>query len=126
MLRYTLKTRLLDFNASPRAGAATAPAFAVGDVVAARPGTCDPDFPGISLNGWTGHVVRVDRARSQTHYLVQWDQDTLEDLAWPCRDWCEREDRAFDQMWLLDDDLEGVVYSGARPAGEALRSPAWG
>jgi hypothetical protein len=82
------------------------PPLAVGDIVCARAGTWDPDFPDCRLDGWMGEIVEVDETVAPARYLVQWNQRTLGRMSPDCRDRCEMEDFVLDRMWLFDDDLD--------------------
>ena len=92
------------------AGAANECLFlAIGDMVCVKPGTLDPDFSGWPLDGWVGEIVELDATSTPRHYLVRWNEDTVARMPPDCRDWCEREDVALDQMWLFDVDLDPLA-----------------
>jgi hypothetical protein len=65
----------------------------------------DPDFPSMHLGGWVGTVARVQMGDFAA-YLVQWSPRTLKSVPPAVRDSCEKEDIAFDKMWLIEEDLE--------------------
>ncbi len=89
------------------------PSLAVGDAVCARAGTSDPDFPDRQLDGWSGMIVEIDETVAPAQYLVQWDRNTVSGMSPDCRSRCETEDFVFDQMWLLEDDLNILpLYNG--------------
>lgn len=82
------------------------PLFTIGDMVRARAGTPDPDFPDQQLDGWIGAILERDETVTPIQYLVWWDEGTVSRMATDCRDRCEMEDYVLDQMWLLEDDLD--------------------
>ena len=100
---------------------AVKPRFAVGSCVRIKTGVMDPDFPGMHLAGWKGTISQVERGK-MPHYLVQWTPATLDGLSPACRDFCEFEDVAFEEMWLLEKDLgpdPTAPLAPKRPAGVA-------
>ncbi len=81
------------------------PRFAVGTLVRVKIGVMDPDLPGVHLGGWKGTISQVQNGGLPT-YLVQWSPETLENVHPAHRDHCQKEDIAFDKIWLLEEDLE--------------------
>lgn len=81
------------------------PRFAEGTRVRVKAGVMDPDFPELHLGNWRGTVSEV-RNGGLPGYLIRWNPETLENVHPACRDYCEKEDVAFDKMWLLEVDLE--------------------
>jgi hypothetical protein len=76
--------------------------FPVGTPVRVKPGTVDPDFPGICLNDWAGTVQAVDAPTC----LVRWNQATLARMSPTYLELCENEDLEMESMWLDETDLE--------------------
>jgi len=79
--------------------------FDQGTAVRVRTGVMDPDFPGIHLGGWSGTIAEV-RTEDAESYLIRWHPKTLVSVPRAIRDSCEKEDIAFDMMWLCEEDLE--------------------
>lgn len=99
-------SRIANESCMERDAATDRPLFRSGDSVTVSCGIADPDFPEMPLDGWTGTVIQVERLTAPTRYLVQRTQSALERAPSDCRDRCESEDLVFDQMWLLEGDLE--------------------
>ncbi len=70
-------------------------AFAIGTRVRVKAGTMDPDYHDMPLGGWVGTVTQVSRG-TPDHYLVRWNQETLQ--RW--NKFWRRE------IWLSEDKLE--------------------
>jgi hypothetical protein len=93
--------------------------FSVGDPVRVRPGTRDPDFPNLSLDGWTGDVLESTLEDDEVLYHIQWDQHTLAAMSATARDEARQRGLALDSMWLGEEDVEapaaGVEKRPTRP-----------
>jgi hypothetical protein len=78
--------------------------LAVGTNVGVRRGVADPNFPHLSIEGWSGTIVEIDENRAAA-CLVRWDGSTMEyaDPVW--RAPCERDGLVFEEMWLAEKDL---------------------
>ena len=101
------------------------PMFAVGTQVRVRSGIADPDYPEMVLSGWAGSVLQVGEG-APTRYLVRWSPQTLESIRPAYQKRCQQDDFVFDQMWLLEDDLQpkrGGQLSMRRPTDVFGRSP---
>jgi len=72
----------------------------------------DPDFPDRRLDGWSGMILETDETVTPVQYLVQWDRKTVRKMSSECRVRCEMEDFVFDQMWLLEGDLDVLPAYG--------------
>lgn len=81
------------------------PQFTCGDRVRVRHGVTDPDFPDIPLGGWTGTITEVQHL-NPPHYLIRWNQHTLENMHPVYKKRCERDGLENDEMQLTEDDLE--------------------
>ena len=55
------------------------PTFRVGDSVAAKPGTKDPDFD-IEIGGWQGRISEIHPAGNPDTVTVAWDSVTLRQM----------------------------------------------
>ena len=79
--------------------------FPVGTRVRVKNHIMDPDYPELPLGGWAGEVADVQEGVAPV-YLVRWSQETLANVHPVYRNRCEREDLCFDQIWLMETDLE--------------------
>lgn len=79
--------------------------FTVGSRVRVKFGVKDPDFPDNDLGDSRGTIIRIG-PQETANCLIQWSCGTLAGFCPACRDFCEREDRSLDAMWLLGEDLE--------------------
>ncbi len=80
--------------------------FSVGMIVRVKAGTMDPDFADIPLGGWTGTIEDVDQQARSRVYLIEWNQDTLDQMHPVYRKRCQRDDLEMENMWLAEDELE--------------------
>ena len=83
-----------------------APKFSVGTIVRVKPGTVDGDYSDMPIGGWTGTIQEVDQESRPQLYLVQWNQDTLDQMHPVYRKRCQRDDLEMKNMWLDEDELE--------------------
>ena len=49
----------------------------VGARVRVKAGTSVPEMPDVSCGGWTGAVVETSGKKSNTQYVIEWDDATL-------------------------------------------------
>ena len=75
------------------------PRFAEGARVRVKAGVMDPDFPEMHLGDWRGTVSEV-RSGGLPGYLIRWNPETLKNVHPACREYCEKEDVAFDVVEL--------------------------
>ena len=80
--------------------------FSVEMIVRVKAGTMDPDFADIPLGGWTGTIEDVDQQARSRVYLIEWNQDTLDQMHPVYRKRCQRDDLEMENMWLAEDELE--------------------
>ena len=80
--------------------------FSVGTIVRVKPGTIDADYPDMPIGGWTGTIEDVDQQAHPKLYLVEWNQDTLDQMHPVYRKRCQRDDLEMENMWLAEDELE--------------------
>jgi hypothetical protein len=82
----------------------TDPQLGVGVCVRVRCGVVDPDYPDLSIAGWTGTIVQTNDDRA-TPCLVHWDWNTLEhaDPAGQARR--KQNGLEWEEMWLAEEDL---------------------
>lgn len=80
-------------------------AFQVGDAVRVKSGITDPDYPEFPIGGWTGIVSQIaQKARSTC--LIDLDGRTLDNLHPVYLKRCKRDGLVYEQVWLLQEDLE--------------------
>jgi hypothetical protein len=99
--------------------------FSVGMIVRVKAGTMDPDFADIPLGGWTGTIQDVDQQSRSKIYLIEWNQDTLDQMHPVYRKRCQRDDLEMENMWLAEDELEldtGEPTKIAQPTNLISRS----
>ena len=60
----------------------------------------------IPLGGWTGTIQDVDQQSGSRVYLIEWNQDTLDQMQPIYRKRCQRDDLEMESMWLAEDELE--------------------
>ena len=80
--------------------------FSVGTIVRVKAGTRDADYPDMPIGGWTGTIQDVDQQAHPKLYLVEWNQDTLDQMHPVYRKRCQRDDLEMESMWLVEDELE--------------------
>lgn len=80
--------------------------FAVGMIVRVKAGTMAPDFADIPLGGWTGTIEDVDQQARSRVYLIEWNQDTLDQMHPVYRKRCQRDDLEMENMWLAEEELQ--------------------
>jgi hypothetical protein len=90
--------------------------LAPGSAVRVRPGTRDPDFPDVVLDGWTGVVTEVDAAQTPLLCQVEWDAATRPKISDAVRERAAREGLEVESMWLGADDLEPARAETPAPA----------
>ena len=80
------------------------PRLWVGAHVRVRFGVLDPDYPDLSIDGWTGTIVRTNDD-STTPCLVRWDWNTLEHAESTGHARWKEDGFASEEMWLAESDL---------------------
>ena len=93
------------------------PRFSQGAEIEAAYGMLLPEFPGVSFEGWTGIIEKLDQRHKPPRYLVHWSEETLTGLKKAARKRLREIGLPYETMWLHEDDLE------ARGSGE-LSSPS--
>jgi hypothetical protein len=76
----------------------------VGAHVRVHFGARDRDYPDLSIEGWTGTIVRTND-ESATPCLVRWDWNTLEHAHSTGQVPRTRNGRMSEEMWLAEDAL---------------------
>src|SRR5215212_3200167 len=88
-----------------KSGSAT-PRFKVGDKVRVRPGVKDPDFPDMTLGGWTGTVTEIIEHEGQINCVFQLDERTLASLHPIYKRRSEIDGLDYEFMGLGQEDIE--------------------
>ena len=78
--------------------------FKLGTIVRVKPGTTDPDYDDLPIGGWTGTIREIDRTES-TVFLIEWNDETLNQIPAVYRKRSERDGLDIDGMWLGEDHL---------------------
>jgi hypothetical protein len=81
------------------------PKFKVGDAVRVKSGTADPDFDDLPIGGRAGTITEIQHSNPPL-YLIRWNQQTLDNIHPVHRNRCERDGFYFEEMRLLEEDLE--------------------
>lgn len=82
-------------------------AFAVGDLVAMKPGVVHEQYPDIPVGGWVGNVTRV-ASLTPAGYEIQWTKPTLDQAHPVYFKRCQRDEIDADRYWLEGDQLEAA------------------
>jgi hypothetical protein len=84
--------------------------FEIGDSVAVKPGTKDPDT-GDDIGGWQGRITEFGQYEGQTTVCIAWDSLTLEEMPRSAIEYAEEEGLDWGVMFL---DLDEVEAAAAR------------
>lgn len=77
--------------------------FPVDSKVRVKPGVPSPEFPEITLEGWSGTVCEVSGKGDAIRYVIEWDQTTLSAMPAEYLQKCEQ-DGLFHAMACLGED----------------------
>jgi hypothetical protein len=66
----------------------------------------DPEFPSITLGGWSGSIEEAEQAREQFTYLIEWDQRTMASLPPLYLGRYKRPGFEHESVWLGEEDIE--------------------
>jgi hypothetical protein len=88
--------------------------FSVGTLVRGKPGTMDVDYADMPIGGWTGTIQEIDEQFNPKLCLVEWDQDTLDQIHPAHRQRCQRDELVVESMWLAEYELEFDVGKPAQ------------
>ncbi|HEY0980580.1 hypothetical protein, partial [Schlesneria sp.] len=72
-------------------------------------GVNSPEFPEISLAGWTGSVVETSGKPPSQSVIIEWDATTLETMPKEYVEKCESENLFYSMASLKADDVEAVI-----------------
>lgn len=74
--------------------------FSAGTRIRVKEGISSPEFPEISINGWTGTITEIAGKKSQPKYMIEWDEPTLEKMPPEYLEKCEQ-DKLYHKMACL-------------------------
>jgi hypothetical protein len=80
--------------------------IAAGAAVRIKDGVTLPEFPDISIAGWTGEVMEHKGRGATLQYIIQWDASTVQAMPQQYRDHCEQHGLFFEMVCLPKDDVE--------------------
>ena len=80
--------------------------FGEGARVRVRPGVPSPEFPELSLAGWTGEVSETAGKKPAVQYVIEWDAATLAAMPPDYVARCEQQGLYHRMACLKEDDLE--------------------
>lgn len=78
-----------------------ADAIAVGTKIRVKGGVASTEFPDVSYGGWTGSVVEQTGKKLARKYVIEWDDQTIDDMPTGYRNLCE-ENSLFYRMACFD------------------------
>jgi hypothetical protein len=90
----------------------TAVGLPAGTRIRVKGGVTSPEFPEISIAGWTGSVLEASGKPPHLSYIVEWDQTTLDSMPAEYIQKCEA-DQLFHRMASL---AESVIEPLSMPA----------
>ncbi len=79
---------------------------APGTPIRVRAGVQSPEFPDVSLAGWTGTIVEVTGKPPSTKYILEWDAETLSQMPPEYVSRCEAQQLFYSMACLSADDVE--------------------
>ena len=80
-----------------------------GSRVRVKSGVNSPEFPEISLAGWTGSVVETSGKPPTHSVIIEWDAATLASMPKQYIEKCEAQQLFYSMASLKADDVELVV-----------------
>jgi hypothetical protein len=89
----------------------TAVGLAPGTRVRVRQGVMSPEFPDISIGGWTGIVMEVSGKPPLMYYIVEWDQKTLSEMPPEYVQQCEAQSLYYRMANLAERDIEPISHA---------------
>lgn len=79
-----------------------------GTGVRVKQGVSLPEFPGISIAGWTGEVLETKGRGAAVQYIIQWDDRTVASMPADYRAHCEEHGLTHEMVCLSREDVEAV------------------
>ncbi len=80
-----------------------------GSRIRVKPGVNSPEFPEISLAGWTGSIVETSGKPPEQKVIIEWDAQTLSGMPADYISKCESGQLYHMMASLGSDDVETVV-----------------
>ena len=77
-----------------------------GTRIRVKPGVASPEFPDVSLTGWTGSVIEVSGRPPAQKLIVEWDSATIQAIPADYVSRCEAQMLFHAMACLGQDDLE--------------------
>lgn len=77
-----------------------------GTLVRVKQGVMSPEFPEVSIAGWTGSVMESTGKPPTMSYIVEWDQQTLSAMPAEYVQKCEAQQLYHRMASLAETDLE--------------------
>ena len=77
-----------------------------GSRIRVKPGINSPEFPEISLAGWTGTVVETTGKPPEQKAIIEWDTQTIESMPKDYISKCEADQLYYVMASLNSDDIE--------------------
>lgn len=82
------------------------PILESGTAVRVKDGVSLPEFPEVSIAGWTGEIIESKGRGAKLQYIVQWDRATIDQMSQAYRDQCEERGLFFEMVCLPRDQVE--------------------
>ncbi len=73
-----------------------------------KAGTPLPEFPELSIDGWTAMILETRGKGSDLQYIIEWDNSTVENMPQSYRDQCEERGLFFRMACLPAHQIEAV------------------
>lgn len=86
----------------------TAVGLAAGTLIRVKPGMMSPEFPEISLSGWTGSVVESSGKPPDLKYIVEWDDQTMTAMPAEYVEQCEAQQLYYKLASLPESAIDAV------------------
>ena len=99
------------------------PRFSQGAEIEVAYGMLLPEFPGVSFEGWTGIIEKLDQRHKSPRYLVHWSEETLTGLKKAARKRLREIGLPYETMWLHEDDLE--ARGSGEPSSPSVVDPSY-
>lgn len=80
--------------------------FATGTRVQVRQGVMSPEFPEISIGGWSGTVMEAAGKPPVMAYIIEWDQRTLDEMPPEYVQQCEAQQLYYRMAHLAESDVD--------------------
>lgn len=71
-----------------------------------RADVCSPEFPEVSLSGWTGTIVESSGKAPDVKVVLEWDQDTMSRMPADYVQRCEAQQLYYAMACLAEAEIE--------------------